>query len=132
VGFVAAAKNYAEQFARRSGIEVKVNFPDGIRMPSKEAELALFRVLQEALTNVHRHAQATAVDVRLARPDNQVVLSVQDNGRGLPPGAIENFERGMASGVGLAGMRERLAEFGGQLHVESSDSGTIVRAILPL
>ena len=132
VGFVAAAKNYAEQFARRSGIEVKVNFPDGIRMPSKEAELALFRVLQEALTNVHRHAQATVVDVRLARPDNQVVLSVQDNGRGLPPGAIENFERGMASGVGLAGMRERLAEFGGQLHVESSHSGTIVRASLPV
>src|ERR1700746_2270510 len=62
VGFVAAATNYAEQFARRSGIEVKVNFSEAARMPSKEAELVLFRVLQEALTNVHRHAQATTVD----------------------------------------------------------------------
>jgi signal transduction histidine kinase len=132
VGFVAAATNYVEQFARRSGIEVKVNFPDGIKMPSKEAELALFRVLQEALTNVHRHAQATAVDVWLARTGHEVVLNVHDNGKGLPSGAIENFEGGMASGVGLAGMRERLAEFGGQLHVESSHNGTTVRASLPV
>jgi signal transduction histidine kinase len=132
VGFVAAGKNYVEQFARRSGIEAKVNFPDGISMPSKEAELVLFRVLQEALTNVHRHAQATAVEVRLARHDHEVMLSIQDNGRGLPPGAVESFEGGMASGVGLAGMRERLAEFGGKLHVESSRSGTIVNASIPV
>ena len=132
VGFVAAATNYAQEFARRSGIEVKVNFPEGISMPSKEAELVLFRVLQEALTNVHRHAQASMVDVWLARPDHEVVLRIRDNGRGLPPGAIENFEGGMASGVGLAGMRERLAEFGGTLHVESSYSGTIVRASIPV
>jgi signal transduction histidine kinase len=132
VGFVAAATNYAQEFARRSGIEVKINFPDGVSMPSKEAELVLFRVLQEGLTNVHRHAQATTVDVWLARRNHEVVLSIQDNGRGLPPGAIENFEGGMASGVGLAGMRERLAEFGGRLHVESSHSGTIVRASIPV
>jgi signal transduction histidine kinase len=132
VGFVAAATNYVQEFARRSGIEVKVNFPEGISMPSKEAELVLFRVLQEALTNVHRHAQATVVDVWLARHDHEVLLSIQDNGRGLPPGAIESFEGGMASGVGLAGMRERLAEFGGTLHVESSHSGTIVRASIPV
>lgn len=132
VGFVAAAKNYAQQFARRSAIEVKMNFAEDLKLPSKEAELMLFRVLQEALTNVHRHAQATMVDVWLAREDHEVVLSIQDNGRGLPPGVIESFEGGMASGVGLAGMRERLAEFGGQLHVESSYSGTIVRASIPV
>lgn len=128
VGFVPAAKNYAQQFARRSAVEVRVNLPEDISFPSKEAELALFRVLQEALTNVHRHAQATEVDVWLARHGHEVVLSIQDNGRGLPAGIMENFEAGMASGVGLAGMRERLAEFGGQLHVESSHSGMIVRA----
>jgi signal transduction histidine kinase len=132
VGFVAAARNYAQEFARRSSIEVRVNFPENISLPSKDAELVLFRVLQESLTNVHRHAQATTVDVWLARHDHEVVLTIQDNGRGLPPGTIENFEAGMASGVGLAGMRERLAEFGGKLHVESSHSGTIVRASIPV
>jgi signal transduction histidine kinase len=132
VGFVAAARNYAQEFARRSSIEVRVNFPENISLPSKDAELVLFRVLQESLTNVHRHAQATTVDVWLARHDHEVVLTIQDNGRGLPPGTIENFEAGMASGVGLAGMRERLAEFGGKLHVESSRSGTIVRASIPV
>jgi signal transduction histidine kinase len=132
VGFVAAAQNYVQQFARRSGIEVKANFAEDLRWPSKEAELVLFRVLQESLTNVHRHAQASTVDVRLAREAHELMLSIQDNGRGLPPGVIENFEAGMASGVGLAGMRERLAEFGGKLHVESSHSGTIVRASIPV
>jgi signal transduction histidine kinase len=132
VGFVAAAKNYVQEFSRRSGIEVKVNFPDDFRMPSKEAELMLFRVLQESLTNVHRHAQATAVDVWLAHHPHEVVLTIQDNGRGLPQGVIENFQAGMASGVGLAGMRERLAEFGGTLRVDSSHSGTIVRAAIPV
>jgi len=132
VGFAAAAQNYVQEFARRSGIEAKVNFSNDLSLPSKEAELVLFRVLQEALTNVHRHAQATAVDVWLARRDHEVVLSIQDNGRGLPSGTIENFEAGMASGVGLAGMRERLAEFGGKFHVESSHSGTMVRASIPV
>ena len=132
VGFVPAAQNYVQQFGRRSGIEAKTNFPEDLKLPSKEAELMLFRVLQESLTNVHRHAQATAVDVWLAREGHEVALTIQDNGRGIPAGVIENFDAGMASGVGLAGMRERLAEFGGKLHVESSHSGTIVRASIPV
>jgi signal transduction histidine kinase len=131
VGFAAAAKNYTQEFAKRSGMEVRVNFPEDFRLASKEAELMLFRVLQESLTNVHRHAQASTVDVWLARQPHQIVLTIQDNGRGLPQGVIENFEAGRASGVGLAGMRERLAEFGGTLHVQSSHSGTMVRATIP-
>ena len=132
VGFVAAAQNYLQEFARRSGIEAKANFPDDLKLPSKEMELMLFRVLQESLTNVHRHAQATAVDVWLVRHPHQVALTIQDNGRGMPAGVVESFEAGLASGVGLAGMRERLAEFGGTLQVESSASGTIVRASIPV
>ena len=132
VGFVAAAQNYVQEFARRSGIEAKANFPEDPKLPSKEMELTLFRVLQESLTNVHRHAQAATVDVWLVRHAHEVVLSIQDNGRGLPAGLVENFDAGMASGVGLAGMRERLAEFGGQLQVESSHSGTLVRASIPV
>jgi signal transduction histidine kinase len=132
VGFVAAAQNYVQEFARRSGIEAKTNFPDDLKLLSKETELTLFRVLQESLTNVNRHAQATTVDVWLERRAHEVLMSIQDNGRGLPAGLVENFEAGLASGVGLAGMRERLAEFSGELHVESSSSGTIVRATIPV
>jgi signal transduction histidine kinase len=132
VGFVAAARNYVQEFARRSGIEAKANFPEDLMLPSKETELMLFRVLQESLTNVHRHAQATTVDVWVVRHAHEVLLSIHDNGRGLPAGMIENFEAGLASGVGLAGMRERLLEFGGKLQVESSHSGTIVRASIPV
>jgi len=131
VGFAPAARNYLQEFERRSGIKVNANVPEDLRLPSKEAELVLFRVLQESLTNVHRHAQASAVDVWLARRGNEVALTIQDNGRGLPAGVMENFSAGMASGVGLAGMRERLAEFGGTLVVETSHSGTLVRAGIP-
>src|SRR5260370_22711063 len=114
---VAGARNYAQEFARRSSIEVRVNFPENISLPSKDAELVLFRVLQDSLTNVHRHAQATTVDVSLSRHDHAVGLTIQHNCRGFPPATIENFEAGMASCVGLSGMRERLAEFRGKLHV---------------
>jgi signal transduction histidine kinase len=131
VGFAAAARNYLQQFERRSGIKVNANVPEDLKLPSKEAELVAFRVLQESLTNVHRHAQASAVDVWLARRGNEVALTIQDNGRGLPAGVMENFSAGLASGVGLAGMRERLAEFGGTLAVETSHSGTMVRASIP-
>jgi signal transduction histidine kinase len=131
VGFVPAARNYTEQFATRSGLEAHVNFPQDLPLPSKEAELVLFRVLQESLTNVHRHAHAHAVNVWLARRGPEVILTIQDDGCGLPPIVMQNFSAGMASGVGLGGMRERLAEFGGKLDVESSQRGTIVRASIP-
>jgi signal transduction histidine kinase len=131
VGFAPAARNYLREFERRSGIKVNANIPEDLKLPSKEAELVAFRVLQESLTNVHRHAQASAVDVWLARRGNLVALTIQDNGRGLPAGVMENFSAGLASGVGLAGMRERLAEFGGTLAVETSHSGTMVRASIP-
>jgi signal transduction histidine kinase len=132
IGFAAAAQSYAQQFARRSGIQAKLNLPDELSLPSKEVELVLFRVLQESLTNVHRHAQATTVDICLVLEDHQAVLKIHDNGKGLPAGVIEGFKAGMASGVGLGGMRERLAEFGGNLEVESSPGGTTVRAGVPV
>jgi signal transduction histidine kinase len=132
VGFAAAAQNYAQQFARRSGMKANVNLPDELSLPSKEVELVLFRVMQESLTNVHRHAQASTVDIRLVLQDHRAVLKIQDNGKGVPPGVMESFKAGMASGVGLGGMRERLAEFGGELEVESSTGGTTVRAIVPV
>ncbi|MGB9432482.1 MAG: ATP-binding protein, partial [Candidatus Acidiferrum sp.] len=94
-------------------------------------ELALFRVLQESLTNVHRHAQASRVDIEVECTDDEVSLLVRDDGKGIHRNVLERFWAGQAGGIGLAGMRERLAELGGTLEVESSPNGTQIRATLP-
>lgn len=100
------------------------------RLP-REVEIALFRVLQESLTNVYRHADAQSVDVRIVCRDGHVTLTVADNGTGIPQEVLARFREGAASGIGLAGMRERLAEFGGEIRVESSSGGSVVEAVIP-
>jgi signal transduction histidine kinase len=100
------------------------------RLP-KEIELALFRVLQESLTNVHRHAKARLVDIEIQCTDDDVTLVVRDDGKGLNPDVLLRFRGGHAGGIGLAGMRERLAELGGKLEVESGPRGTRIHATLP-
>lgn len=134
IGFESAARWYAEGFAKRCGIKVELQISEiGERLP-KEVELALFRVLQESLTNVHRHADAKCVDIFLACANGRAVLTVQDDGRGISREVVSRFRSGLASGVGLAGMRERLAELNGMLEVEprSRDRGTVVRAVIPI
>jgi signal transduction histidine kinase len=131
LGFESAARWYVEGFAKRSGIQVVIEIAEIVERLPKEIELALFRVLQEALTNVHRHARAENVIVDVKCSDKEVVLVVQDDGRGIPPDTLQAFNDGLAGGIGLAGMRERLAELSGSLEVHSEKSGTMVRATLP-
>jgi signal transduction histidine kinase len=100
------------------------------RLP-REIELALFRVLQESLTNVHRHAKARRVDVNVSCTDSELLLTVRDDGEGISAAVIQKFRAGVAAGIGLAGMRERLADLGGTLEVESTGRGTTVKATLP-
>jgi len=131
LGLASAARWYAEGFAQRSGL--RVNFQPGeiaTRLP-KEVELSLFRVLQESLTNVHRHANAKSIDISLTCRDGRAVLRIQDDGRGIPREVLSRFRSGLASGVGLAGMRERIAELEGVLDVEAKGKGTIIRAVIP-
>jgi signal transduction histidine kinase len=131
LGLESAARWYADGFAQRSGL--RVNFKTGEiagRLP-KEVELSLFRVLQESLTNVHRHANAKSVDISIACGDGRVVLTIQDDGRGIPREVLSRFRSGLASGVGLAGMRERIAELDGVLEVETKGRGSIIRAAIP-
>ncbi len=131
LGFHAAVRWYTEGFAKRSGIEVKLQLTEIVERLPKEVELALFRVLQESLTNVHRHAQAKHVQVDVECTDKDVTLVVFDDGRGIRREVLERFRAGEAGGIGLAGMRERLAELGGTLRVESTAKGTQIRANLP-
>lgn len=131
LGFHSAVRWYSEGFAKRSGIQVNLHLAEVVERLPKQIELALFRVLQESLTNVHRHAKASMVDIEVLCTDDLVILAVSDDGGGLHPDVLQRFRDGHAGGIGLAGMRERLAELGGRLEVDSGPTGTRIRAILP-
>ena len=88
----------------------------------------LFRVAQEALTNIARHAQATRIRMRLYGGSNLLMLQVQDNGRGFDPGQVDDHSR---HGIGLRNMRERMEAVGGELAIDSSPAGTHISAIIP-
>ncbi len=132
-GFVSAARWYAEGLATRSGIEVKLDLPPDLVRLDRAVETALFRALQEALTNVHRHSGGTKVGVSLLMDAEKVRMEVQDNGCGIPEDRVRRFRRdGVGAGVGLAGMRERVREVGGSLVLISGTTGTSVIVTIPL
>ncbi|MGD1031457.1 MAG: PAS domain S-box protein [Opitutaceae bacterium] len=133
MGLVSAIQWQMDGFRRRSGIKVDAELPAEVLRLQPEDELSLFRVLQEALTNAHRHSGATWVRVRLEQPPGEAILTVSDNGKGIPAAELAFFHRGGTGlGVGLAGMRERLHQLGGRLEVESDSTGTVLRARLPI
>ena len=131
LGFLPAACWYVDEYGKRSQVKVSLTVSEPIERLPREVEIALFRVLQESLTNVYRHSGAQSVDVRIVCRDAQVSLTVADDGRGIPEDVLARFRDGAASGIGLAGMRERLAEFGGKFRVESSSGGSVVEAVIP-
>ncbi|HVI11093.1 MAG TPA: sensor histidine kinase, partial [Candidatus Binatia bacterium] len=131
-GFASAAIWYVEGFGQRSGIATRLKLPEHIHRLPRRSETALFRIMQEALTNVHRHSKSPAVDVSVTVDAKQIVLTVKDSGVGLPKDVLERFWKTGNVGVGLAGIRERLKELGGQLEIESSTAGTLLRATIPV
>ena len=133
LGLVSAIRWYVEGFSKRSGVTVSMELPEGSSRFPASVELALFRVLQESLTNVHRHSGCSAVTVRLEANEKELNLRVKDNGRGIPEDRIRRFrEHGTGFGVGIVGMQERLREIGGQLKINSDASGTTLVATVPL
>jgi two-component system NarL family sensor kinase len=131
-GFASAARWYVEGFGRRSGIAAQLDIPSHVIRLPRRAETALFRILQEALTNVHRHSGSRAVEVCLSADQVRVVLMVKDFGMGVPREVLDRFWKNGNVGVGLAGIRERLKELGGSLEIESSLDGTLLRATIPV
>ena len=133
VGFASAARWFTDQFAKRSGITVNLDLPDRMDRLSEMAEIALFRILQESLTNVHRHSGSSVVEIRLKASGDKAVLTVRDFGRGMPAGFIQGSQpNGDHFGVGLRGMRERVNDLGGNFEIESSDDGVAIVVSLPL
>ena len=132
VGFASAAKWYVEGFSQRSGIPVSLTLPNRMTRLSSAVELALFRVLQECLTNIHRHSESQQAQVSVSLLPGEVQLRVSDEGRGMTPAMVEKFQTNSGYlGIGLAGMRERLRELGGRMEVDSDDTGTRIVATLP-
>jgi signal transduction histidine kinase len=132
-GFASAARWYVEGFSQRSGLRVTLDVPDDLGRLPDEVELALFRVLQEALTNVHRHSGASEATVLIREDAEQVILQVNDNGGGIAPQLLAHFhDTGAGMGVGLAGIRERAWELGGKLKINSDGDGTAVLVTIPV
>jgi signal transduction histidine kinase len=130
-GFESAARWYVEGFSQRSGIPVSLTIKDAGRLP-RSVELALFRVLQESLTNIHKHSKSPRAEVSLLPDKDNVTLHVRDFGDGMPAETLENFlNSGTQVGVGLAGMRERIREQGGQFSINSNGDGTTIEVTLP-
>src|SRR5579862_2068456 len=133
VGFACAAEWYIEGFAKRSGINVEAEIANPRERLPKKVELALFRVLQESLTNVHRHSGASDASIQFLHEGDAVILEIRDFGKGIPEERLRLLHGVTAeTGVGLAGMRERLHELNGSLDIESDGRGTRMRATVPL
>jgi PAS domain S-box-containing protein len=132
-GFASAASWFVAGFSQRSGIPVSLDLPPDLQRLPDVIEIALFRVLQESLTNVHRHSRAKSAEISVDADAEQVTIEIRDHGRGMPPHIIRQIEAETSKlGVGLAGMRERIHELGGRFVVSSNDRGTTVQASIPL
>ena len=126
-GLASALQWYVEGFSERSKIRVNLEIPSDFGRLHSDTELVIFRIVQECLTNIHRHSGSGSVEVHLTRTASSVVLSVQDHGKGIPSETLARFQRdGTNVGVGLAGMRERVKELGGSFVIESGPQGTLV------
>ena len=129
-GLVSALQWFAEGFSKRSGIYVEV-FAQAIGRLHSEIEMALFRVVQEALTNVRRHSGSEVAKIRLERRVDNVILKISDQGRGLLELSNPSDEL-ISMGVGISGMRQRIRQLGGTLEILSNDQGTTISAVVPL
>jgi signal transduction histidine kinase len=132
VGLPAALRWCAEGFSRHSGIEVDLDLPSDFGRLPVDVETALFRIVQECLTNVQRHSGSPTTRIRLVRNPRRVAMEIQDQGRGMPAGVLSRREGVESLGVGLLGMRERVRQLGGQLSIDSSRKGTTVQVEIAL
>lgn len=133
VGLYSALHWYVSGFSERSGIKIDLEIPEDLGRFREELELAVFRIVQETLTNVHRHSGSSSASIVLSRLPNQVRLKVADFGKGMPLPLAERDAQGRSiAGVGLSGIRERVRQLGGQIQIHSSSSGTSIEVLFPI
>jgi signal transduction histidine kinase len=132
MGLQAGLRWYIEGFKERSNIDVGLNLPENLERLPPDLELMIFRVVQEALTNIHRHSGSATAAICLCNSIGKLTLEIRDQGKGMPTDKLAGFAGSGTAGVGLRGMRERIKGFGGELEISSDGKGTLVRAVIPL
>jgi signal transduction histidine kinase len=123
-GLQSAVRWYVEGFAERSKIDVDLHLDTRLERLPPELETAMFRIVQECLTNIHRHSGSGSASVVISHDTHSVTIEVRDQGKGM--------SMPIRAGVGIQGMRERVRQLGGQLEIESGSGGTRVTAIFPV
>jgi signal transduction histidine kinase len=133
LGLKSAISWYLDGFTKRSGIQTSFDISPDFGRLSRDLELALFRVLQESLANVHRHSGSPTAHVQLSIQRGMAVLEIRDQGKGIPSAILEESGEDWlgAIGVGLRGMKERMRQLGGSLEISSGRGGTRVTAAIP-
>jgi signal transduction histidine kinase len=130
-GLYSAISWYVQGLQERSGLEVRLDCSEQFERLPREVELVIFRLVQECLTNIHRHSGSKSASIRLTHDVNQITLEIQDQGKGMSAERLAEIQSGR-SGVGITGMRERLRQFEGTLDIESDETGTRVFATIPV
>lgn len=132
-GLTAAIGWLANGFTQRSGIKTEVDMPAELERLPSDIEVTLFRIVQETLTNVARHSGSKTAFIKLTRQPGEIILSVRDEGKGIPPEKLEKVHGNVSAlGVGVAGVWERVRQFGGALDINSNSRGTTVMVVVPL
>lgn len=132
-GLTAAIGWLANGFTQRSGIKTEVDMPPELERLPSDIEVTLFRIVQETLTNVARHSGSKTAFIKLTRQPGEIILSVRDEGKGIPPEKLEKVHGNVSAlGVGVAGVWERVRQFGGALDINSNSRGTTVMVVVPL
>jgi PAS domain S-box-containing protein len=132
VGLSSALQWYVDGFAKRSGIATTLELAADFGRVNSDLEIAIFRLVQECLTNVHRHSGSSKAMISLKRSNGEILLEIQDDGKGIAPEKKSLILGSGPVGVGLRGMRERVRQLGGTLEIESEGTGTTVRAMFPV
>jgi len=131
-GLESALRWFVQGFAQRSGIDVGLELAPELGRLSEEMEIAIFRVVQESLANVHRHSGSKTAQVRVGRDAQKVTLEIRDQGHGLSANGNAEAPGPAVPGVGIQGMRERVRQLGGHFEIQSSEGATVVTAAIPL
>jgi signal transduction histidine kinase len=131
-GLGSALRWYVGGFSERSKISVDLSIPSDFGRLPNDMEIAIFRIVQECLTNIHRHSESATAAISIVAEDSRILVRVQDRGKGIPPQRQSELNSTDRTGVGFRGMRERVRQLGGSLEIQSDADGTVIVAKLPL
>jgi signal transduction histidine kinase len=132
IGLSSAVQWYVEGFSKRSGIKVAIDVPSDLGRFSSDMEIAIFRIVQECLTNIHRHSSSPTASVKINRSNNDLEIEIRDAGKGISKARQVELDSTGRAGVGFRGMRERVGQLGGTFQLHSDPRGTTVIARLPV